>query len=272
MGAFDRLKELAVGHFPGRCARVLRQAWQVIACDWDRLGWLANDHLAEYYVSRLCLPGKVFVDGGAHIGLITSEVRRNCPKAKIVAVEAIQEKAARLARKFPSIDVIVCALAERAGSMSFYVDLDNSAWSSLAATNRRVHELKVQARRLDDLELPGPVDILKLDLEGAELGALKGGDEIVRRDRPIVMFESGPTEYMGYSKSDMFDWLTARDFWIFLPSRLGSGAPAMSKEVYLDSHQYPFGTLNYFAVPAERVAATRERLAEIGTPSGLLVF
>ena len=228
----SRLKELTVGRDVGRFAQRVRQSWQILSADLEELGWHANDQLAEHYVTRLCLPGKVFVDGGAHIGSITAAVLRNCVGADVVAVEAIPEKAARLAKNFTTVRVESCALAEQTGQATFYVDLGNTAWSSLAVNERKVREIIVECCRLDDINVNGVVDVLKLDLEGAELGALRGGENLVKQDRPIIMFESGPTEYMGYSKSEMFDWLSARDYQIYLPSRLGKEAPAMSKEVF----------------------------------------
>ena len=168
----------------------------------------------------------------------------------------------------PQATVVNCALAEQSGRVAFYVDLDDTAWSTLAVNNRKVAEIIVEACKLDDFDTYGTVDLLKLDLEGAELGALKGGCNLISRDRPIIMYESGPAEFMGYTKVEMYDWLTTRDYRIFLPARLGKEAPAMSEEVYLDSHHYPFGTLNYFAVPAERIDEIARRIAALGTPSG----
>jgi FkbM family methyltransferase len=263
MAMISRLKEAALGSNVGGLAHRIRESWRLISSKREQLGWRANDQLAEYYVARLCAPGKVFIDGGAHIGSISGAVQRHCPQARIVAVEAIPIKAQRLARRFPNIVVVNCALAEASGDIEFYVDLDDSAWSTLAKNDRRVTPVIVQARLLDEMGEYGSVDVIKLDLEGAELGALRGGENLINRDRPLIMYESGPSEFMGYSKIDMFEWLAAKDYLIFLPARLGKAALPMSKEVYVDAHQYPFGTLNYFAVPAERLSELSQRVAKI---------
>jgi FkbM family methyltransferase len=268
MVLIPRIKTLAVGRGVGLWAQGLRKSWQVLSSDWERRGYQANDLLAEYYVTRLCQPGGVFIDGGAHIGSITAAVLRHCPGAKVIAVEAIPQKAAYLSRKFRRATVVNCALGEKSELVTFHVDLDDSAWSTLAANDRRVESIAVEGQKLDEFDKYGFVDVLKLDLEGAELGALKGGSNLISRDRPIIMYESGPTDYMGYSKIAMFDWLATRDYRIFLPARLGKEAPAMSKEVYVDSHHYPFGTLNYFAVPAERIPEVSQRVMALGVPSG----
>ena len=170
MPLISRFKSLAVGHGIGRGAQVLRKSWQVLASDWERRGYQANDDLAEYYITRICQPDKVFIDGGAHIGSITAAVLQNCPGAIVVSVEAIPQKAERLSRKFRQATVVGCALGEKSEPVTFHVDLDDSAWSTLAANDRNVERITVEARKLDEFDKYGPVDVLKLDLEGAELG------------------------------------------------------------------------------------------------------
>jgi len=261
----SRMKEAAVGSGLGRIANSLRRYWRLVSSEVEQRGWLANDDLAEYYVTRICEPGKVFVDAGAHIGAITAAVLRNCPGVQIVAIEAIPDKAARLRRRFPSATVLSVAIAEQNGHAMFNVDMDNTAWSTLAENDRRVRKIEVETRRLDDLDLSG-VGVLKLDLEGAELGALRSGERLIGRDRPTIMFESGPTDYLGYTKEAKFGWFKERGYWLYLPARLGKGAAPMTWDVFLDSHQYPFGTLNYFAIPVERVSEIARRVEHVGPP------
>lgn len=46
----------------------------------------------------------------------------------------------------------------------------------------------VPVRRLDGLDLPAP-DVIKLDVEGAELAALRGGARLLERHRPAIIME-----------------------------------------------------------------------------------
>jgi len=46
----------------------------------------------------------------------------------------------------------------------------------------------VEVARLDDIALQ-PVDVLKLDVEGAELDALEGASRIITEDKPILIME-----------------------------------------------------------------------------------
>lgn len=254
-----RIAGTPVGDF----AHSLRSLWFRVTSDTDRLGWYCNDEIAEFLVGRLCQSDKVFVDGGAHLGSITSAVMRNCPRARLVTVEAIPEKADRLRRRFPAAQIENCALAETAGTVSFFIAAENSAKSSLANIDEPSKRIDVESRRLDDLDYPGEIDVIKLDLEGAELGALRGGSEIIGSHRPTVMFESGPHDFLGYTKDQMFTWFEERDYRIFLPARLINASSPMSREMFHDYHEFPFGTLNYFAVASERVDEVTRRAGDV---------
>jgi len=53
----------------------------------------------------------------------------------------------------------------------------------------------VQAMRIDDLYLEN-CDLLCLDIEGAELDALKGAEETIKEYRPLVVVEDKPMQHM----------------------------------------------------------------------------
>lgn len=81
----------------------------------ESAGTIVNDWIAFSLVTKLCLPGKIFVDVGAHIGSVISEVHRNDKRVQIVAIEAIPEKAERLRRTFPFARIHQCAVGEAPG-------------------------------------------------------------------------------------------------------------------------------------------------------------
>lgn len=223
----------------------------------EAIGTIANDQLAEFLVTRLC--DRTFVDVGAHIGSIIAEVQANCPRAKITAVEPIPEKARWLRQKFKNIDVVECALSDHEGETSFFVNDAASGYSSLARPSTQAREIKVPLKRLDTIV--DDADVIKIDVEGAELGVLKGSERL--NSRPIIMFESAPNEVLGYTKAELWAWFSGHGYAIFLPNRLAHTAPAMSLEVFIDSHQYPRHTTNYFAVPNEKIDVVRTKARAI---------
>jgi FkbM family methyltransferase len=251
------LKQRLVGTPLGRLAMRGRSTLEYWRTGREAIGTIANDQLAEFLVTRFC--ERAFVDVGAHIGSIITEVLANCPGVRITAVEPIPEKARWLREKFRNVEVVECALADREGEISFFVNDAASGYSSLARPSSEAREIKVPVRRLD--AIVDDADVVKIDVEGAELGVLKGSEGL--NSRPTIMFESAPNEVLGYTKVELWGWFDAHGYGILLPNRLAHTAPPMSLDVFIDSHQYPRHTTNYFAVPREKIDAVRSKASAI---------
>jgi hypothetical protein len=58
------------------------------------------------------------------------------------------------------------------------------------------------------------LDFVKVDVEGAELHVLTGGEHIIDEFRPamLIEIEARHTVRYGYSPDDVVDWLTARGY------------------------------------------------------------
>lgn len=236
--------------------------------DLSQLGFMANDYLAAGLLVRLPKPGTTFIDVGAHIGSVTAQVRKLDRSIKVQAVEAMPEKAAKLRRTYPKVTVHACALGEQAGEVSFFINPMASGFSSLSADQpgferSRLREVRVEMKTLDDIVSAQDVDMIKIDVEGAELGVIRGARRVLRECRPTVMFESGPPEVLGYTKSAMFDELTQQGYLVLLPNRLAHEAPAMTEALFIDSHLYPPRSMNFFAVARERRDELRERARQL---------
>ncbi len=260
MGAAS-MKQMLLGTPIGRLLLALREKIAIIesACFHpDDVGTFANDILATRLITSLCQSRKTFIDVGAHIGSVTSAVAYRDASIKIVAVEAIPEKIARLRRKFPNVEFHECAVGDSAGEASFFIDLRQSGYSSLGRPRSgdlsSFSEIRVKIKRLDEIVQNVDVDAIKIDVEGAELGVLRGSTRILASSRPVIMFESAPTsdEDMGYSKQAMHQFLTSHGYIVLVPNRVAHNDAGLTRDGFLESHLYPRRTTNYFAVPVER--------------------
>jgi FkbM family methyltransferase len=68
--------------------------------------------------------------------------------------------------------------------------------------------LTVQTARLDHLvAVETRVAFVKIDVEGGELGVLRGGERPLRRHRPIIVFEHGlgSADIFGTRPEDVWD-------------------------------------------------------------------
>lgn len=253
------LKKRLVGTRLGRIAVHTRNLIEILRTPRVALGTVVNDQLASTLMARLCREGETFVDVGAHIGSVIAEVKFHCPKARIVAFEAMPDKAASLARKFPGAIVHSCALADDEGQTVFYIDLKESGYSSLVRRHGESREITVDKKKLDTVLAGSEVHVMKIDVEGAELGVLRGADKLITRCQPIIMFESGPGDVLGYTKEQIFKWFADHHYGLHAPNRVAHTGGPMTLHGFLDSHEYPRRTTNYFAIPVDRFQEIRAR-------------
>jgi FkbM family methyltransferase len=259
------LKRMLAGTGLGNAAVRVRDRWELVRSALGgsaELGDQRNNVIASRLITGLRKPGWTFIDVGAHIGSVLGEVARTS-HGKVIAFEAIPAKADHLRKKFPDVIVHNVALLDRDGEANFFIDNAQSGYSSLSKRDGDVTEIVVPMTRMDSLITDNDVDLIKIDVEGAELGVLRGADEVIERCRPVVMFESGPGDLMGYTKEDMWRWFDERDYRIYFPDRISRAARAATLEVFVDSHEYPRRTMNYFAIPAERMDEIAARAREL---------
>jgi FkbM family methyltransferase len=150
---------------------------------------------------ELLRPGDVFYDLGANVGFFTIlGARLVGPKGHVVAFEPDPRNAATLranvaANGFENVVVSERAVSEQPGTMRFVVG--DSTTSHLLRENEAVADSTlVSVTSLDEFigaGAPAPT-MLKLDIEGEEVRALRGGAGLLRAGRPTVICEVHGTE------------------------------------------------------------------------------
>jgi FkbM family methyltransferase len=168
--------------------------------------------------------GAVFLDVGAHIGYDSLKAaRRVGPSGRVVAFEPNPSTAALLRDNITSsgieniiVQQIACTDSET--TLTFFDSTagGNSGSSSLAAENAGSADrsFTVKARPIDaviaELGL-SRVDVVKADVEGAELLVLRGATETLRRFKPLVLLEVVPRQLanMGTSVEEVEAFLAS---------------------------------------------------------------
>jgi FkbM family methyltransferase len=141
---------------------------------------------------RLVQPGDTVYDIGANIGLHTVLLRGLTAAGRVIAFEANPERQPCLSRTLAGINGlgIYVALADRSGSVDFFVPEDHSMASLADWTGLATRRLSCECRRLDDLDVPAP-DFIKCDVEGADALVFRGARKMLDdRDAPVILFES----------------------------------------------------------------------------------
>jgi FkbM family methyltransferase len=145
-------------------------------------------------------PGDSFLDGGANVGLFTLVAASAVgERGKVVACEPAPETMKLLRRNlalnnFDWVDLHQVALAERSGEMSFLSFEAGSAFSSFApADEANATKHHVRAMTLDELTHDlRELKLVKLDIEGAEVRALRGARDLLKAHRPVFIIEVEP--------------------------------------------------------------------------------
>jgi len=133
-----------------------------------------------------CFGRGIALDVGAHYGSWTRHLSRQF--AQVYAYEPVPETFACLAentRDFPNVQIFQQAV----GEMNQCVSVGRGKLYQHPGTETVTGSSgDIEMVRIDDLGLP-LVDFLKIDVEGYELHVLRGAEQTLRRDKPVVIFE-----------------------------------------------------------------------------------
>lgn len=139
-------------------------------------------------------PGQLAVDVGANIGNHTLFFAKVCGLT-VYAFEPYPKTFQILERNVELNglgDRVVCSntgLGSVTGQATIQVmDAKNLGKTMLHRDAEGGHVSQIQ--RLDDIDLPEPLALLKIDVEGMELEVLRGAEETIRRDKPLLYIEA----------------------------------------------------------------------------------
>ena len=171
---------------------------------------LAQERLMLGYLERLIQPGDVVYDVGANVGLYTRFMSR-FGAGRTVAFEPMSENIALLKRNVSlangdaaKIQIMPLAVGDADGSELLQIDDVMSGTASLdrvlggqASFGRKLYGYgplteRVRVAKLDSLvfgeNLPPP-RVMKIDIEGAEMLALRGAERVLREHHPDLAIE-----------------------------------------------------------------------------------
>lgn len=129
------------------------------------------------------------VDGGAFRGDTAGQMADALHPQKIIAVEADPKTAVKLKayadQETRTLVVPVNSALWDADGVILY-SAGGSRGSARDSRNRRSREITIPSVTLDTLLAREPADFIKLDVEGAEERAIRGGESVIRRDQPSM--------------------------------------------------------------------------------------
>lgn len=161
--------------------------------------------------------GTIALDIGAHKGGYTYWLARKVgPDGRVYSFEPQPELARKLRLSFDPERVVVenAGVSDSEGSLRLHVPTDGrpSPGASLeapAAASRNGHSIEVRVVSLDHYlrDRAQPVSFLKCDVEGHELHVFRGAEQLLRRDRPVLLFECEQRHHGARPVRDVFNYL-----------------------------------------------------------------
>ncbi len=163
----------------------------------ERRDALDNDHLRLLIKFGLRRDSRC-LDVGANVGTFLKEIVHVAPRGFHIAYEPLPQLCADLRQRFPEVDIRQRALSNREGEAPFLRVLDPAlaGYSGFSTPNlsqeAETETIMVSIERLDDHVPEGWLpDLIKIDVEGAELLVIEGSMDVLRKARPTIAFEHG---------------------------------------------------------------------------------
>ena len=177
-------------------------------------------------------PGSIAVDCGANHGGHTIHMARAvASRGEVLSIEPLphlHEKIRTIAKSYDVPDRLItslqCAVSEQPGEAEFFQVLDET-FDGLSGLRKRccldgqrISSLMVEVKTLDQIcaHLPR-LDFIKMDIEGAELDALRGARKTLSRFRPVITVEQSEINhlYFGYDSTDLLSFMHDAGYTLF---------------------------------------------------------
>jgi FkbM family methyltransferase len=184
----------------------------------------------EEVVLKIVKPNSIVWDIGANIGYFTALFSKIVGRSgKVFAFEPVTESWLQLNKilhlcEHQNTQPFRLALGDVPGVATISYDPSISGNASIyqRSGNSADKQEEIQIQTIDALvgnEL-SPCDFIKIDTEGNELKALKGGQEFLRTHKPIVLYEfnretAGLADY-SFGEMAEFFFQTSNDYEIFI--------------------------------------------------------
>jgi FkbM family methyltransferase len=144
---------------------------------------------SELYSFKSCRPDPLIIDGGAHIGLSSLYFSQKYPQSRIVAFEADQTISKVLRHNLDAfgcdrVDVHSKAVWVHEDGVSFNASGDDSGY---VISSSQSEKGRIPSMRLRSVLRDHQVDLLKLDIEGAEFDVIQDCRDVLFNVRQAII-------------------------------------------------------------------------------------
>lgn len=177
---------------------------------------LEYDRLTKVILEKHLNKNSNCIDIGCHKGEILELMLSYAPQGTHYAFEPLPHLYQNLKTNFgEKVTLYPYALANENGKSTFQFVKNAPAYSGIkkreyAVENPDIEEIDVELKRLEEVILPSTnIDLIKIDVEGAEFGVLQGAEQLLRQQKPIIVFECGlgASDFYGTNPLEIYQYL-----------------------------------------------------------------
>ena len=178
---------------------------------------LKYDRLTRRIMKERIQPDFNCIDIGCHKGEMLNVMLKLAPQGKHFAFEPIPSFYNQLTSKYENrASVFPYALSNASGQTTFQWVKNAPAYSGIKRRrydidNPEIEEITVEKKLLDEvIPTSTPIHFVKIDVEGAEFGVLKGAKNLLSAHKPTILFEcgKGASDYYDTDPRELFSFLS----------------------------------------------------------------
>lgn len=208
-------------------------------------------HAEVDIMARYLDDSSIYYDIGTNIGYhaVAVQQQTNC---KVIAFEPHPNHFAVAAYNCQNkpIQLFHTALGSTEGTMTIS-DFDENVMGNYGEVGINDKGIEVPVMKLDELPELTRVTLMKIDVEGAELDVLKGAEQTIDTNRPVIFYEA--IDFVVWNKC--MEFLQQKDYkfyWVCCRNK-------PIAKTFKESEHNPFGdggVTNILSVPAEKEQPT----------------
>ncbi len=213
------------------------------------------DAQTQKVIAKVCKANSNCIDIGCHKGEVLDMIRKHAPNGKHFAFEPLPHLFQFLLEKYANSNckIFDFALSDREEMQAFNYVISNPAYSGLIKrkydrSNEQDTTITVQTKKLDDIiPIDLPIALIKIDIEGGEMGAMLGGINTIKRCKPVIIFEHGlgGSDLYGTTPDKMFTFLDNVGLSVSTMKRWLNGESAFTCEAFKEQFDEQ---LNYYFI------------------------
>lgn len=200
-------------------------------------------------LNQLLTPDMVFVDVGANHGEFTAFAAKRLKEGQVIAFEPVSSLFQKLKQNvdvnaFSNVKLIPKGLSDKNSIVNIYTTeacfedgTKHEGLHTIYSTLKRSKILEtIETISLDfflETQNITRIDVIKLDVEGAELAVLRGATKTIRRFKPVILMEVNEetSQAAGYPARALLDYLSEMDYRCELILEDGSTQPILPEQL-----------------------------------------